>query len=73
MKNTEKDLVEWPELKTGVFCLQEQAGCTAGGRGILVDKSSVLAGPTTGISRTLALGGSAGRVRTSARDAGLRR
>src|SRR5439155_7173734 len=34
-KRTKKKRVEWHELKTGVFYLQEQAGCTDGGRGVL--------------------------------------
>jgi hypothetical protein len=37
-KRTKKKRVEWHELKAGVFYLQEQAGCTAGGRGVLSEK-----------------------------------
>jgi len=37
-KRTKKKRVEWHELKTGVFYLQEQAGCTEGGRGVLSEK-----------------------------------
>lgn len=37
-KKTPKDRVEWHEIKTGVFYLQEQAGETAGGRGVISDK-----------------------------------
>lgn len=37
-KRTKKKRVEWHELKTGVFYLQEQAGRTAGGRGVLAEK-----------------------------------
>ena len=37
-KKTKKKRVEWHELKTGVFYLQEQAATTAGGRGILSEK-----------------------------------
>ena len=37
-KKTKKKRVEWHEMKTGVFYLQEQAGCTEGGRGILSEK-----------------------------------
>jgi hypothetical protein len=37
-KKTKKKRVEWHELKTGVFYLQEQAGCTEAGRGILSEK-----------------------------------
>lgn len=37
-KRTKKKRVEWHELKVGVFYLKEQAGQTAGGRGILSEK-----------------------------------
>jgi hypothetical protein len=37
-KKTQQSRVEWHELKTGVFYWQEQAGDTAGGRGVLTDK-----------------------------------
>jgi len=37
-KRTKKKRVEWHEMKTGVFYLQEQAGRTEGGRGILSEK-----------------------------------
>ena len=37
-KKTKQSRVEWHELKTGVFYWQEQAGQTAGGRGVLADK-----------------------------------
>lgn len=37
-KKTKKKRVEWHELKTGVFYLQEQAGKTAGGRGVISEK-----------------------------------
>lgn len=37
-KRTKKSRVEWHELKTGVFYLQEQAGCSEGGRGVLSEK-----------------------------------
>jgi len=40
-KRTKKERVEWHELKTGVFYLQEQAGRTEGGRGIIIDKTVV--------------------------------
>ena len=35
---TSKPRVEWHEMKTGVFYLQEQAARTAGGRGLIQDK-----------------------------------
>jgi hypothetical protein len=38
---TKKDRVEWHELKTGLFYLHEQAGVSASGRGIIVDKRVV--------------------------------
>jgi len=37
-KRTSKPRVEWHEMKTGVFYLQEQAAQTEGGRGIIEDK-----------------------------------
>jgi hypothetical protein len=37
-KRTAKPRVEWHEMKTGVFYLQEQAGQTEGGRGLIEDK-----------------------------------
>jgi hypothetical protein len=35
---TEENRVEWHEWKTGVYYRQEQAGTTAGGRGVLTEK-----------------------------------
>jgi len=40
-KKSPSEHVEWHEIKTGVFYLQEQAGRTAGGRGIIADKTVV--------------------------------
>jgi hypothetical protein len=37
-KKTQQNRVEWHELKTGVFYLQEQSAQTAAGRGVLADK-----------------------------------
>jgi hypothetical protein len=37
-KKTKKKRVEWHEIKTGVFYLQEQAARTEGGRGMLSEK-----------------------------------
>jgi len=37
-KKTKKKRVEWHEIKTGVFYLQEQAARTEGGRGLLSEK-----------------------------------
>lgn len=37
-KKTQQPRVEWHEWKTGVYYRQEQAGRTAGGRGVLVEK-----------------------------------
>jgi hypothetical protein len=37
-KKTPKPRVEWHEMKTGVFYLQEQAAQTEGGRGLIEDK-----------------------------------
>jgi hypothetical protein len=37
-KRTAKPRVEWHEMKTGVFYLQEQAAQTRGGRGLIEDK-----------------------------------
>lgn len=38
---TSKSRVEWHEMKTGVFYLQEQSAKTSGGRGLIEDKSVV--------------------------------
>lgn len=38
LKQTRENRVEWHELKTGVFYLQEQSAQTQGGRGLLADK-----------------------------------
>jgi hypothetical protein len=40
-KKTKKERVEWHEIKNGVFYLQEQAGRTEGGRGVVSDKRVV--------------------------------
>lgn len=40
-KRTQQTRVEWHEWKTGVYYRQEQAGRTAGGRGVLEDKRIV--------------------------------
>jgi hypothetical protein len=40
-KKTQKERVEWHDMKTGIFYLHEQAGVTEGGRGILCDKTMV--------------------------------
>jgi len=40
-KKTKKKRVEWHEVKVGVFYLQEQAGRTEGGRGVLTEKAVV--------------------------------
>lgn len=37
-KKTQKDRVEWHEIKTGLFYRQEQAGQTEGGRGVISEK-----------------------------------
>ena len=37
-EKTQKKRVEWHEVKLGVFYLQEQAGQTLGGRGVLTEK-----------------------------------
>jgi len=37
-RRTAQPRVEWHEMKTGVFYLQEQAARTAGGRGLIADK-----------------------------------
>jgi hypothetical protein len=40
-KKTKQERVEWHELKTGVFYLHEQAGQSAGGRGVIARKTMV--------------------------------
>jgi hypothetical protein len=37
-QRTQKERVEWHEIKNGVFYLHEQSARTAGGRGVLTDK-----------------------------------
>jgi len=37
-KRTQKKRVEWHEVKVGIFYLQEQAGRTAGDRGVITEK-----------------------------------
>ncbi len=37
-RKTKKKRIEWHEIKTGVFYLQEQSGQTQGGRGVLSEK-----------------------------------
>jgi hypothetical protein len=46
-RRTSQPRVEWHEMKTGVFYLQEQAAQTQGGRGLIADKVvvSVVGGP----------------------------
>jgi hypothetical protein len=40
-KKTQKERVEWHEIKNGVFYLHEQAGRTEGGRGVITGKTVV--------------------------------
>lgn len=40
-RKSKKERVEWHEIKTGVFYLQEQAGRTGWGRGVIADKRVV--------------------------------
>jgi len=40
-KRTQKERVEWHEMKTGIFYLHEQAAVTEAGRGIICDKRVV--------------------------------
>jgi hypothetical protein len=66
-QKTQKDRVEWHEIKNGVFYLAEQAACSAGGRGMLTDKILVRTqGDATDLGRRLhweALRGGLGRAR----------
>jgi len=66
-KKTEQNRVEWHELKTGVFYLQEQSAQTAGNRGLLADKVVVSwQGEPTELGKRLnweALRGGLGRAR----------
>ena len=65
-KKTNKERVEWHEIKNGVFYLQEQAGRTEGGRGVLTSKTVVRSqGDSTDLGRRLhweALRGGLGRA-----------
>ena len=66
-KVTKKERVEWHELKTGIFYLQEQAAQTESGRGILIDKRLVRwQGEPTELGRRLhweAIRGGLGRAK----------
>lgn len=66
-KNTQKERVEWHEIKNGVFYLHEQAGQTEGGRGVIVDKTVVRSqDDSTDLGRRLhweALRGGLGRAK----------
>ena len=64
---TKQERVEWHEIKNGVFYLQEQAGRTEGGRGLIADKIVVRSqGDSTDLGRRLhweALRGGLGRAK----------
>jgi hypothetical protein len=64
---TKKDRVEWHEIKNGVFYLQEQAGRSEGGRGVIADKTVVRSqADSTDLGRRLhweALRGGLGRAK----------
>jgi len=66
-EKTEQDRVEWHEIKNGVFYLQEQAGRTEAGRGVIPDKILVRTqGDATDLGRRLhweALRGGLGRAK----------
>lgn len=66
-RKTQQDRVEWHEIKNGVFYLHEQAGQSAGGRGLLADKIVVRTqGDATDLGRRLhweALRGGLGRAK----------
>jgi hypothetical protein len=66
-KRTAKPRVEWHEMKTGVFYLQEQAAQTEGGRGLIADKVVVsVVGEPAELGQRLhweALRGGLGRAR----------
>lgn len=66
-KKTSKPRVEWHEMKTGVFYLQEQAAQTEGGRGLIEDKVVVsVVGEPMALGERLhweALRGGLGRAR----------
>jgi hypothetical protein len=66
-KKTPDERVEWREIKNGVFYLQEQAGRTEGGRGVITDKVVVRTrGDATDLGQRLhweALRGGLGRAK----------
>jgi hypothetical protein len=66
---TKQERVEWHEIKDGVFYLHEQAGRTAGGRGVISDKIVVRTqGDRTDLGRRLhweALRGGLSRARNT--------
>jgi len=67
LKRTPQPRVEWHEMKTGVFYLQEQAARTEGGRGLIEDKVVVsVVGEPAAVGQRLhweALRGGLGRAR----------
>lgn len=53
-QRTQKERVEWHEIKNGVFYLQEQSAQSAGGRGVISDKIVVRTqGDSTDLGRRL--------------------
>lgn len=66
-KKTEKERIEWHEIKNGVFYLHEQAGRTANGRGVITGKTVVRTqGDATDLGKRLhweALCGGLGRAK----------
>src|SRR2546428_12608870 len=53
-KKTKKERVKFREIKNGVFYLQEQAGRTEGGRGVIADKTVARSlSDSTGLGRRL--------------------
>src|SRR5262245_654201 len=69
MNKTNKERVEWREIKNGVFYLHEQGGRSQGGRGVIADKVVVRSqGDSTDLGRRLhweALRGGLGRAKQS--------
>jgi len=73
-RTTQKERVEWHEIKNGVFYLHEQAGQTEGGRGVIADKTVVRwQGEPLELGRRLHWEASAGRFGASPGEAGAGR
>jgi hypothetical protein len=70
-RKTKKKRVEWHEIKTGVFYLQEQAAGPKEVGGVLREGGGLLAGGGPGAGTAIALGGAASGVGAGGVDFGV--